>query len=434
MLPRKLVRQYNDTGMILMKFECEVESGRRNPSIRQIETMIAKPVLKEQLAGGLQLNFDPILYNMLRENERLCKLDITLPSVNQFLIKRKSWFLEFKDMVELMLEQYHQAIYSLAPDLKRLYGPHLNKIRACLEPGMAQINWTCHSWEEFTEKCINDVSIFKDLIDRANDIYVNRLEKLLESLMDTKLYSLPKTTPWPMEKFVEVIRTKCKAGSKELQKKSSMIEDAIEDLISLALEFKPKVDVMPDAKEEVVEEDDNDDPRKRRKKKIERVPSEEEVPLAPINILTVLDKNQIGRLSKGFAFQNFPPSGSEHSSQGPEEELQQEDLREARPSHEDNHQSPGQPLQGMCCTNCNCVISLLIKTPQAASGDESILSAECKSMEQYTAGEIIFVLETFLSFPKIEVNILLCLRQQQLFTSVITSLNTLSPCSSICVF
>ena len=84
--------------------------------------------------------------------------------------------------------------------------------------------------------------------------------------------------------------------------------------------------------------------------------------------------------------------------------------------------------------NCNCVISLLIKTDQAASGDESILSAECKSMEQYTAGEIIFVLETFLSFPKIEVNILLCLRQQELFTSVITSLNTLSSCSSICVF
>ena len=39
-------------------------------------------------------------------------------------------------------------------------------------------------------------------------------------------------------------------------------------------------------------------------------------------------------------------------------------------------------------------------------------------MEQYTAGEIIFVLETFLSFPKIEVNILLCLRQQEIFTSL----------------
>ena len=83
------------------------------------------------------------------------------------------------------------------------------------------------------------------------------------------------------------------------------IEDAIEDLISLALEFKPKVDVMPDAKEELLEEDDNEDPRKRRKKKIERLPSEEEVPLAPINILTVLDKNQIGIRCTLDSFKTF---------------------------------------------------------------------------------------------------------------------------------
>ena len=54
---------------------------------------------------------------------------------------------------------------------------------------------------------------------------------------------------------------------------------------------------------------------------------------------------------------------------------------------------------------------------QAASGDESILNAECKSMEHYTAGEIIFVLETYLSFPKIEVKI-----RNPLFASVAVSL------------
>ena len=34
------------------------------------------------------------------------------------------------------------------------------------------------------------------------------------------------------------MKHKCKLGSKELQKKSTMVEDAIEDLIALALEFK----------------------------------------------------------------------------------------------------------------------------------------------------------------------------------------------------
>ena len=80
---------------------------------------------------------------------------------------------------------------------------------------------------------------------------------------------------------------------------------------------------MPDPKEELVEEDDNEDPRKRRKKKIERMASEEEVPLAPINILTVLDKNQIGELAQNSHFLKLcPSSGGEHSSERPEEELQ----------------------------------------------------------------------------------------------------------------
>ena len=61
------------------------------------------------------------------------------------------------------------------------YGVEFNgpSLRACLEPGMAQINWTCATWKEFTEKTLNDVAIIKDMVDRANDIYTNRVEKLL---------------------------------------------------------------------------------------------------------------------------------------------------------------------------------------------------------------------------------------------------------------
>ena len=56
---------------------------------------------------------------------------------------------------------------------------------------------------------------------------------------------------------------------------------------------------------------------------MERMASEEEVPLAPINILTVLDKNQIGELAQNSHFLKLSPSsGGEHSSERPEEELQ----------------------------------------------------------------------------------------------------------------
>ena len=47
-----------------------------------------------------------------------------------FLIMKKNWFQEFKDMVDT--ENYHTAVKSLGPDLKRIYAPHLNKICAFL--------------------------------------------------------------------------------------------------------------------------------------------------------------------------------------------------------------------------------------------------------------------------------------------------------------
>ena len=235
---RKLVKQYNDTGVMLMRYEINVQEGWKNPRIRQIEDMISKPVLKSNVTGDLQVNFDPYFYNFLKENEKLCKLDIPLPSVNQFLITKKNWFYEFKDMMDMMLFRYYTAINSVVPDLKKLFSPHLNRVKSALDPGLLNINWTTHEWREFTDKCLADIESFKDLVDRANDIYENRVEKLRESMSYVELYELPTAEPWTLDIFLDKVKHKCKVGSKELQKKSTMVEDAIEDLIALALEFK----------------------------------------------------------------------------------------------------------------------------------------------------------------------------------------------------
>ena len=61
---------------------------------------------------------------------------------------------------------------------------------------------------------------------------------MLESMTSVELYELPNAEPWTLDKFLDKVKVKCKAGSRELQKRSTMVEDAIEDLIALALEFK----------------------------------------------------------------------------------------------------------------------------------------------------------------------------------------------------
>ena len=49
----------------------------------------------------------------------------------------------------------------ITPDLKRLFTPHVNKMRTSLEPGLAEITWTNLDWVEFTDKCLEDIDNFK---------------------------------------------------------------------------------------------------------------------------------------------------------------------------------------------------------------------------------------------------------------------------------
>ena len=51
-----------------------------------------------------------------------------------------------------------------------------------------------------------------------------------------KLYALPKTEPWTLDRFLEEIKDACKDGAADLNRKSVMIEDAVEDLIGLAMQ------------------------------------------------------------------------------------------------------------------------------------------------------------------------------------------------------
>ena len=238
---RKLVKQYNETGVQMMKYELHVQESFKNFKIYQVEAMIAKPVMKNLPAGGpLTVNFDPILANYLKENEKLCKLDIALPSVNRFLIKRKTWFYDFRDMVSLVLKKYYDSIESVIPDLKRLFTPHLIKIKSCLDPGLVDLDWTCHQWDEFTEKCLKDIDAFASLVSRANDIFTSRVERTLESMTEIELYELPSDKPWTLDRFLDRVKERCIFGATELQRKSLMVEEAIEDLITLASEVDAK--------------------------------------------------------------------------------------------------------------------------------------------------------------------------------------------------
>ena len=143
-------------------------------------------------------------------------------------------------MVEMTLSKYHGVVSALAPELKKLFYPHLSKIKAALEPGMAEFNWTSYHWQDFTEKLLLSIDKFGKVVKTANDIFESRVAHTLQSMTELELYELPRHEPWTLHHFLERAKARCVFAAKELQRKSLMVEEAIEDLIELASQANPK--------------------------------------------------------------------------------------------------------------------------------------------------------------------------------------------------
>ena len=237
---REVVRLYNDTGVNFMKLELQAQEGWCSPTIRELETLIGKPVLCTDDAGLVRVNFDGALLKFFRENEKLCKLDIPLPSTNLFLLTKRNYFYEFKDMLELMTGKFYEVMGTVKPELKQLLTPHMDNVRQSLEPGMTRINWTYRDWPKFVNICIRQIDTFANLVERVNDIFDSRVEKTLESILIIQLFTCPKAEPWTLEMFVMKNTDKCILGAELLQKKSTLVENSIEDMIKLCLNYEPE--------------------------------------------------------------------------------------------------------------------------------------------------------------------------------------------------
>ena len=216
---RRLVRQYNNTGVMMMQYEIKIEETLKAPKMRTLDAMLALPIVKVIPVGIYQVNFDPYLLSFLHENKKLCKLDIKLSSVTQFMLTKKDWFHDFKDMVGLMIDHYMEAVTLIHPDLRKLFSPHLTLLRSSLDPALTDINWSYKEWGEFTEERIKEISSFSNFMQRANDIYQNRIQSTLETIPTIELFELPDEDPWTLAFFLETVKTKCKIAAKEIERK-----------------------------------------------------------------------------------------------------------------------------------------------------------------------------------------------------------------------
>lgn len=118
-------------------------------------------------------------------------------------------------------------------EVRPLFLPQLVRLTNMLAPGLTHISWTDPNWVSFIKKTVEAVKSFDVLVTRVHDVYSNRIIQVLTSMQKVTLHALPEDDPWTVEEFVEKTEDNCRQAALELNRRSLMVEEAVEEVLEL---------------------------------------------------------------------------------------------------------------------------------------------------------------------------------------------------------
>ena len=102
-----------------------------------------------------------------------------------------------------MLEERNRVLGKIPQTFKPLFGPHLTKLEAAIEPGLTMLTWTSMNITTYLETVYEALREVELLIDRANDLVKYRIENILLDMTKVTLCELPTESPWSIEDFIK---------------------------------------------------------------------------------------------------------------------------------------------------------------------------------------------------------------------------------------
>lgn len=137
--------------------------------------------------------------------------------------------------LQFLINDFLKTVKSVKLELRPLFLPHLVKLTEIIAPGLKELNWVSSSWKEYVENSDGAVQKFKVLTERVHDVYTNRVVEVLQSMQSVDLYALPdpEEEPWSVDFFCDKIDKMCRSAAEELNRKSLMVEEAVEEILTL---------------------------------------------------------------------------------------------------------------------------------------------------------------------------------------------------------
>lgn len=197
------------------------------------------------------MNLHPTIPLLIRESDLMAKMSLPIPMVALTIFAKQDHFNLVQDTLQFLLKDFLNVVQNVKLEVRMLFLPHLVKLIRIIEPGLKELTWVSDEWKPYTERISESIKNFKILEDRVHDIYNNRIVEVLDSMQTISLHSLPDIDdePWTVEDFIEKNDSICRNAATELHRKSLMVEEAVEEILTLVK--SAKIDTSSNTRDEL---------------------------------------------------------------------------------------------------------------------------------------------------------------------------------------
>ena len=114
-----------------------------------------------------------------------------------------------------LVENHKLLLDSIAAELKPLLCCHVHQLYLTLRPASVLLSWNIKQtkWGRFFNQCRKSMENFKLLCQRLEDIRINQLDRLLESLRHFTLCPESRDKTWTLEEFVDAVKDSCRKAT-----------------------------------------------------------------------------------------------------------------------------------------------------------------------------------------------------------------------------
>ncbi|XP_075937501.1 dynein axonemal heavy chain 5 isoform X2 [Anarhichas minor] len=234
---KRIIKNFNRVARVLLEFEMLYHHSWMKKMEDARVGLQASLLVRSPETGGLFVNFDPEILTQIREANCMTKMNLEIPPFAALLRQKQDTLKKNYNKLQLMLSENTRVRSKIQCAFEQLAMPHVAKVDEAIQPGLTSINWTSLNIDKYLgriDKALVDLEL---LMDRVNDLVEFRIDAVLQEMSGSTLCVLPEDEPVTCEAFVQTTRDLCIRQAQSLHTKSSLVEEAANELINMLLEF-----------------------------------------------------------------------------------------------------------------------------------------------------------------------------------------------------